>query len=140
MKKKNATKACPCGGLPTGSSYYQCCAQYIDAGHIAPSAEHLMRSRYTAYTLARADYLRASWHPDTRPTDLVLEAPDAPHGTRWLGLTVHAFREIDDTHAEVGFTARYREAGRAHRLTETSRFLKENGHWLYVDGIIENAA
>lgn len=140
MKKNNAAAVCPCGGLPAGAPYPQCCGQYIDAGHIAPSAEHLMRSRYTAYTRARTDYVTATWHADTRPAQLALDAPDAPHGTRWLGLKVHAFRDIDDTHAEVRFTARYREAGRAHRLTETSRFIKKNGRWFYVDGIIEGTA
>lgn len=140
MKKNNAAAVCPCGGMPAGATYEQCCAQYIDAGRTAPSAEHLMRSRYTAYTLARTDYVAATWHPDTRPDPLKLEAPDAPHGIRWLGLKVHTFRDIDDTHAEVRFTARYREAGRAYRLTETSRFVKENGRWLYVDGIIEDTA
>jgi SEC-C motif domain protein len=88
-----------------------------------------MRSRYTAFVLGDAAYLLATWHPDTRPAKVNLR--DA---TKWLGLEVRDHREVDGTHAEVEFVARYRIAGRAVRLHERSRFLREDGRWLYVDG------
>lgn len=93
-----------------------------------------MRSRYSAFVLARADYLLATWHASTQPTALNFEP-----GARWLGLEVlsHAPGLTPDT-ATVRFVARYRVAGKAVRLAETSRFLRETAQdalrWFYVDG------
>lgn len=87
-----------------------------------------MRSRYTAYVLMREPYLLATWHASTRPARLDL----AP--TQWIGLTVHHHERQDADHATVEFIARYKLNGRAHRLHETSRFVREGGRWFYVDG------
>ena len=91
-----------------------------------------MRSRYAAYVLGLHDYLLETWHPDTRPTSL---GPPDP-GTKWLGLEVRSHRAVDATHATVEFVARSRIGGRGHRLHETSRFVLEDGRWLYLDGTI----
>ena len=120
---------CPCG---SGHAYESCCGSY-HAGKVAQDAESLMRSRYSAYVLGLEDYLRATWHPDTRPAALALDATPRP---QWLGLTVRAYTPQDETHATVEFIARYKLNGRAFRLHETSRFERMEGHWLYVDGEI----
>jgi SEC-C motif-containing protein len=125
---------CPCGGMEPGLAYPDCCGRFIDGHEAAPDAERLMRSRYTAYALGLEAYLLASWHSSTRPASLGLAAPGQAHGMRWLGLTVESHSRLDDARAEVVFTARYREAGRGHRLRERSRFIREDGHWFYVDG------
>ena len=91
-----------------------------------------MRSRYTAYVLRLADYLLATWQPATRPASLDFEP-----GLRWLGLQVLAHQQSDDNHATVAFVARSKLAGRAHRMAETSRFVREGGRWLYVDGDLQ---
>ena len=88
-----------------------------------------MRSRYTAFVLARVPYLLATWHTSTRPGQLDL-APEP----KWLGLEVRDTAELDDSHAEVEFVARYRLSGRAVRLHERSRFVREWDRWFYVDG------
>lgn len=88
-----------------------------------------MRSRYSAYVLQLEHYLLATWHPDTRPTSLDL----ADDTTKWLGLEIKR-HETDGDHAIVEFIARHKVGGKAHRLHETSRFARENGHWLYIDG------
>jgi SEC-C motif-containing protein len=94
------------------------------------SAEALMRSRYAAYVARDRDWLLATWHPSTRPAILELDP-----GIKWLGLDVKAHRLIDATHAEVEFVARFRTGGgRAQRLHERSRFLRDAGRWYYVDG------
>lgn len=90
-----------------------------------------MRSRYTAYTLGNEPYLLATWHPSTRPAGLGLAAEVSP---KWLGLDVKHFAQQDDSHASVEFVARYKVGGRAQRMQETSRFVKEDGQWFYVDG------
>ncbi len=127
MKQHKATTDghCPCG---SGNALPDCCGQYLNGHATAPTAELLMRSRYTAYVCQRKDYLLATWHPTTRPATL-----DLPP-TQWLGLTVTQHATQDDTHATVTFIARYKVGGRAHRLQETSRFVREDGRWLYVDG------
>ncbi len=107
-----------------------CCGPYLTGELPAPTAEALMRSRYTAYVLDRRDHVLASWHPSTRPADL---APPDP-ALRWLGLQVKHAARIDDDHATVEFVARSKQGGRAHRLHEVSRFVREGGRWFYVDG------
>lgn len=119
---------CPCGlPRPLGS----CCAAWWQ-GPLemqAPDAATLMRSRYSAFVMGQTAYLQASWHASTRPQTLVAEA-----GLRWLGLTVTRSSQQDADHATVEFVARSKQAGRAHRLHETSRFVREHGRWFYLDG------
>lgn len=90
-----------------------------------------MRSRYTAFVLEDAAYLLATWHPRHRPARLDFEP-----GLKWLGLEVRAHRVLDGGHAEVEFVARSRLAGRASRLHERSRFVRENDRWFYLDGVM----
>ena len=186
----DVTIHCPCS---CGKKYSDCCGRYLDGGEAAPDACALMRSRYTAYTLAREDYLLSTWHSSTRPAALSLADEAA---TRWLGLEVKrheqrdanghgkcvtpdgetcdarfpdgtishstrlsksdnqvagylssslpqagesdkvSLREFHVAHATVEFVARYKINGRAHRLHEVSRFVREHGLWFYVDGDI----
>lgn len=121
---------CACGsGYPMAA----CCAPYLAGLAPAPSAEALMRSRYTAYTLGRTEYLLETWDPTTRP-DAIAHDPER----RWLGLDVKAVQggEPGDTRGEVEFVARFKVNGRAHRLHENSRFRCVDGRWYYVDGVI----
>jgi SEC-C motif-containing protein len=112
-------------------AYVDCCGRYVD--HLdttpAPDAEHLMRSRYSAFVHERADYLLATWHPSQCPHSLTFD-----DGTKWLGLEVRAHQATSADTAEVEFVARYRVAGQAVRMHERSRFVREDGRWFYVDG------
>jgi SEC-C motif domain protein len=89
-----------------------------------------MRSRYTAYVFGLEDYLSATWHPRTRPAALGL----AGSPSRWLGLQVRRHEARGPDNAVVEFIARYKAGGKPHELHETSRFVREDGRWLYVDG------
>lgn len=89
-----------------------------------------MRSRYSAYVLGLEDYLLGTWHASTRPAAL---NPGAEAPPKWLGLEVMAHAQNGDA-ATVEFLARCRVGGRAQRLHEISRFLREDGRWFYVDG------
>ncbi|WP_395141948.1 YchJ family protein [Schlegelella aquatica] len=122
---------CPCG---SGAPYAGCCGRWHQGPqHLqAPHAEALMRSRYSAYVLGLVDYLLDTWHPGTRPAAL---EPDPP-GLRWLGLEVRRHEVTGEDRAVVEFVARSKLGGRAHRLHETSRFVRERGRWYYVDGDI----
>jgi len=99
---------------------------------MAPDAEALMRSRYAAYVLGLADYLLDTWHPSTRPASIL---PDAP-GLRWLGLEVRRCAGQDASRATVEFVAVSKLGGRAQRLHETSRFVREGGRWFYLDAAV----
>ncbi len=120
---------CPCG---SGAPYADCCGRW-HAGPLhlqAPTAEALMRSRYSAYVRELALYLQDTWHPSTRPAEPTAFEP----GLRWLGLEVKRHTLLADDRAEVLFVARSKLGGRAHRLLECSRFVREEGRWYNVDG------
>lgn len=123
---------CPCGSK---TSYVQCCMSYHIGTAVAPNALALMRSRYTAYALANAVYLKMTWHPDTLPVQLSLDTE-----ARWLGLKIIQHANSDDDHASVEFVARYKINGRAHRLHEMSRFVQVRGCWFYFDGVVKSLA
>jgi SEC-C motif-containing protein len=120
--------ACPCG---RGSAFEVCCGRFLGTGVPAPDAESLMRSRYTAFVRSDVAHLLATWHASTRPASM-----DFDEGVKWLGLEVKRHKPIDEGHAEVEFVARSRLQGRGQRLHERSRFVREDGHWFYVDGVL----
>ena len=134
MKEVENKLDCPCGRKnPKGKllAYTDCCGRYIDYWDMqpAPDAEALMRSRYSAFVRENPAYLQATWHESQRPADLDFDA-----ATQWLGLEVKQFKVMGEDTAEVEFVARYRLSGRAVRLHERSRFVREAGRWYYVDG------
>ncbi|WP_291379633.1 YchJ family metal-binding protein [Demequina sp.] len=92
-----------------------------------------MRSRYTAYVRRDAGYLLRTWHPSTRPADVTFDE------AVWLGLEVLSTEagRADDATGVVEFVAHFQGAdGVVASLVETSRFVREDGSWLYVDGDI----
>lgn len=120
--------ACPCG---SGKSYARCCEPF-HAGAAAPTAEALMRSRYSAYVGKLEPYLLSTWHAQTRPAAL---EPDEGEAIKWLGLTVKRHETTGADSAIVEFVARYRIGGAsAVRMHEISRFVREDGRWFYLDG------
>lgn len=127
--------SCPCG---SGKTYGACCGRYIDDGRLPDTAEQLMRSRYTAFVRANENYLANTWHPSTRPDDLGVAVTDA---VKWLGLEIKHTQAggPDDSAGVVEFVARYKLNGKATRMHEVSRFVRENGQWLYVDGEFPDA-
>lgn len=128
MRAVDSPVPCPCGRR---AGYATCCGPLHEGG-VAADAESLMRSRYCAYVLKREDYLLSTWHPDTRPPrlDLAVQQPEP----RWLGLDVKR-HEVRGDEAIVEFVARLRHGGgKAQRMHEVSRFVREGGRWFYVDG------
>ncbi len=133
MKTHSNERPCPCGSRQPLAA---CCGRY-HAGEPAPTAEALMRSRYSAFVLKDSDYLARTWHPSTRPQSI-----DLDHTPQWTGLEIRAVEgggAVDDS-GTVEFVARYRTASGLGAQHETSRFRRENGHWLYVDGTIHPPA
>lgn len=123
----HSAASCPCG---SGLGYEDCCGP-VHSGAPAETAEALMRSRYSAFALGLPAYLLASWHPTTRPAALELDA-DATWRRLQIVDTV-AGRPGDET-GLVEFRASYRDAAGAGLLHERSRFVRDSGHWRYLDG------
>ena len=118
-------RGCPCG-LP--AAYDRCCGRF-HAGEAPPTAELLMRSRYTAYAREDGAYLLASWHSSTRPATLPFDP-----SLRWTRLHVVATSGggLLDTVGTVHFRATHVRRGAVGVLEEHSRFSREDGRWVYV--------
>ena len=115
---------CPClSGLP----YDECCGRFHE-GAAAPTAEALMRSRYSAYATGNIDYILSTWHPSTRPADRSLD-----DSIRWYRLDILSTSKggpLDST-GTVEFEAFYR--GGSQR--ELSSFVREAGRWYYLAAV-----
>jgi SEC-C motif-containing protein len=120
---------CPC---LSGETYDDCCGRFHAGPAHAPTAEALMRSRYAAFAVGDVDYLRRTWHPRTRPADLDLDP-----AVRWTRLDVLAVRAGGpfDTEGTVEFRAHHRLDAVPGSQHEVSRFVREDGRWLYVDAV-----
>ena len=120
---------CPC---QSQKPYTECCEPYHKS-EAAPTAEALMRSRYSAYVLKDDKYLYKSWSKTTRPSKKSLRQNQ---NTEWLGLTIVRTEQgsIFDSEGVVEFIARYLENGQEQQIHEVSRFIRENGKWVYLDG------
>lgn len=134
---------CPC---LSGDPYAECCAPYHRGAAVAPTAERLMRSRYSAFAIGDAAYLLATWHPQTRPDPAGFALDDS---IRWYRLDIlgRSGGGVLDSEGEVEFVAHHKPrptpdatprthpapvAGRQH---ERSRFVRENGRWFYLDAV-----
>lgn len=119
---------CPClSSLP----YAECCGPLHSGEALAATAERLMRSRFSAFAVADAAYLLATWHPSTRPVTL-----DLDEELRWYRLDILSRTRggLADTAGTVEFVAWYRgtETGSLH---EVSLFIRERDRWWYLDGV-----
>ncbi|MFI6499740.1 YchJ family protein [Nonomuraea typhae] len=122
-----AKRSCPCG---LSTPYDECCGRLHRGQAEAVTAEQLMRSRYSAYARGEAAYLLTTWHPRTRPATV-----DFERGLRWDRLEIVATDGGSPIHTEgvVEFRAHFSRAGRTGHMHEVSRFVRDNGAWVYLD-------
>ena len=126
---------CPCG---SGDAIAVCCGPIVDGVTRAPTAEALMRSRFTAFALGRHEYIRRTHASEMRiNTDV-----SGDDGVEWTYLDVldRSAGGIEDTTGTVTFAAHYRSGGVPGIHRESSRFRRDNGDWVYVGGDVEIAA
>lgn len=128
--KISPNTSCPCH---SGKKYKQCCHPY-HKGILPATALLLMRSRYSAYALGLADYIIRTTHPDnadfTDDTAAWRESIlEFSRSARFKGLTIIEFIN-GENEAFVTFEAIFEDGS----FIEKSRFLKENGQWLYESG------
>ncbi|WP_370592121.1 YchJ family protein [Streptomyces sp. JHA19] len=119
-----STGGCPCG---LSGSYEACCGRSHSGAGAAPTAEALMRSRYSAFVRGDVPYLLRTWHPRTRPGRLELDP-----GMRWTGLEI--LGATDGSAFHTTGTVTFRASYRGGSLHERSRFERVDGAWVYVDG------
>lgn len=127
---------CPCGSQ---SRYVDCCEMYLRGNASAPTAEALMRSRYSAYSKGDVEYLIQTQYPKKRKKadrQMLLKTIENTH---WMGLTILKTQKggADDRRGIVEFVARYRGLALTdpiYQLHERSRFVKEDSIWFYQDG------
>ncbi|HYH77143.1 MAG TPA: YchJ family protein [Arthrobacter sp.] len=117
----------------SGDVYAQCCGRFHSGQSEAATAEQLMRSRYSAFALLDAVYLLRTWHPDTAPSELDLDP-----AMEWRRLDIVSTSRGGplDTEGTVEFKAHFRHNGERGVHVETSRFVRENRRWYYVDGVV----
>ena len=122
------SKRCPCG---SGEPYDACCEPILRGVAPAATAEHLMRSRYTAFAVGDRAYVSASWHPRTRPAKIDIDPEQ-----RWMFLEIleTVAGGLFDTQGTVEFRAHYRANGKRGVLHERSRFVRMEKRWVYLDG------
>jgi SEC-C motif-containing protein len=121
-------KICYCGNQMT---FENCCQLYIDGTKKTPTAEALMRSRYSAYAIGNADYLVATTHPSTRKKHKKSDILEWSKSNNWKRLKI-----INSTETIVKFSAYYIDNHlKAQIHTEESTFIYEEENWFYVDGV-----
>lgn len=123
--------SCPCG---SGRGIETCCGPLID-GAAAPTPEALMRSRYTAFTLGNVQYLEDTLAPEAREDYDRAETETWVKESKWQGLEVRGSQEEGDE-GEVEFVAKYSFRGKHFAHHEAGRFRKNEGRWVYVDGVM----
>lgn len=127
------TDACPCG---SARMFADCCGPYIAGKALPPTAEALMRSRYAAYVVGSLDYLGETLAPEAQddydPEAVKRWAEDSV----WTGLSIRSTEAggPGDDEGMVEFVAGYRMDGKPHKHHETSRFVRRDGRWYYLDG------
>ncbi|MEU5432760.1 YchJ family metal-binding protein [Streptomyces sp. NPDC020719] len=127
--RPTAPKDCPCG-LP--APYAECCGRYHSGQAAAPTAEALMRSRFSAFAVGDEPYLLRTWHPDHRPASLDLDP-----AMRWTRLEILDTTDGSAFHTTgtVTFRAHYTHDGATDSLHEQSRFVRYEGAWVYLDAV-----
>ncbi|MFW5500666.1 MULTISPECIES: YchJ family protein [unclassified Maridesulfovibrio] len=126
---------CPCG---SGNAYESCCEPYITGKEPAPTAEALMRSRYSAFVVKNVDYLGDTLAPESKHDYDENQVKTWAETSTWLGLEIVSTSKglSDDETGEVEFIAKFRQSGAIHTHHEASHFEKREGNWLYLDGDI----
>jgi len=125
---------CPCG---SNEAFDLCCGPYVRGEKSAPTAEALMRSRYTAYTLGNIDHIARTLAPESRGDFDARAARRWASEADWLGLRIVSTErgDVGDAGGIVEFVATYRQAGETIEHGEVSQFRKTDaGEWFFVSG------
>ena len=136
LTSQTTEQRCPCG---SGKPFAFCCEPYIEGHKLAPTAEQLMRSRYTAFALGAVDYLIDTTAPEKRDLiDRTIIAEQVQF-TTWTGLTIlnKEAGQKEDPKGMIEFEASFETEDDQCILHERSNFYAKDGQWFYLDGDVE---
>jgi SEC-C motif-containing protein len=127
---------CPCG---SGKTYEECCGPIITGTTPAPTAEALMRARYSAYVKRDIGFLERSLSAEQRKDFAAEEARKWAEGSEWQGLTISRTEQggPGDKFGAVQFAAKFRTEGKDHEHVEVALFGREDGKWVYTGQLNE---
>ena len=122
---------CYCGNNKT---YKTCCEVFHLNNGKTDTAQQLMRSRYSAFVLAKGDYLMQTHHSSTRPISEKKAIVKWTKSVEWIKLevleTAKGLKKNDK--GTVTFNAYFYENGGVNTIHEKSAFIKENDKWYYL--------
>lgn len=124
------TTNCPCG---SEKKFADCCEPLIKGIVPAPTAEALMRSRYSAYVTENIDYLKITLSRAQQKDFTAQETARWARESQWQGLEIHSCEdggEGDET-GMVEFSARFSSGGSNQTHYEQAEFVREEGAWRY---------
>ncbi len=124
---------CPCA---SGKAFADCCAPFLDGKALPPTAEALMRSRYSAFATGNIEYLEESLMPGTRGDFDAAAVGEWSKSSEWTGLQIRSVEAggVDDSEGHVEFVALFRQEGADRVHHETGHFGRKDGRWYYVEG------
>ena len=122
---------CPCGSSDT---FTNCCEPYLTGKKSAGTPETLMRSRYTAYSLADIKYIQKTMRKKAAENYDPIAARKWANRVTWLGLTIIDVSDVSNNTGTVTFIANFSDKGTRQNITEKSTFEKIEGEWFYVSG------
>jgi SEC-C motif-containing protein len=133
MNNKIDELQCLCGSQV---KYNSCCQPYHDDTNRPDTAEQLMRSRFTAYAMRNTDYLLKTWDTSKRPDEIDF----SKEGVVWTKLEIVSTKKgkATDSKGLVEFKAYYESDNEEYVMKEMSRFKKQVGQWLYLDGLVSS--
>lgn len=130
---KATERLCRCG---SNKPFASCCEPFLTGKTLPRSAEHLMRSRFTAFCLNQATYLYETHHPSKREPNAYQPLQDPLSPSTWISLSIIKTDagQTGQKFGEVEFIACFEEKNQYYQLHEKSSFVKEQGRWFYLDG------
>lgn len=122
---------CPCHSQ---KNYSSCCEPFISGKKNPKTPEALMRSRYTAYTQANIDYIKATMRGEALIGFQERQAKHFAGRVTWIKLDVIEATLASPNLGYVEFVASFMEGARLKLLQEKSDFMREEGRWFYTSG------
>lgn len=122
---------CPCN---QEIEFSKCCEPFINGDKVPVTAEELLRSRYTAFTLANMDYIQKTHDPKTRHQSDMNANKEWAESVEWKGLEILG---IDgggprDQEAHLEFKCYFEDSDGDEQIHhEVSEFRKKQGKWFF---------
>lgn len=126
------TSLCPCY---SNLAFTDCCQPYLQDKKNPETALALMRSRYTAYTLADINYIMKTMRGAALEKFDYSSAKQWAESVKWEGLRVIRSIQKSEQIAFVEFIAYFYSHDQTRVIYEMSEFHLMQGRWFYTSGV-----